>query len=193
MPWPSQRERLPGPQHAARVAQLSDQIRRQHGRKVGQLRRILFETTPLAEAIARGAPPALRVPSVTDPHARLTVVASIRQLDQAHAVPSGGGSLAEVSIAGHHRVLDRRVSIDPAETEAWAGLVLGPWAAHGYRSEEPVTAVNGQPGASFYLVFLDADGNPVTPPKNDDWPARLLPLVDHVPEPDLGQLRIRSR
>lgn len=174
----------PGPQHAACVAQLSEQIRRQHARKVERLRRILFDTTPLAEAVARGTAPGLRVPSVTDPHAHLTVVATISELDEPHAVPTGAGSLVRVSIAGQHRVLDRRVSVDPAEAEAWARLVLGPWAAHGYRSVEAVTAINGQAGASFYLVFLDADGNPVPPPENDDWPVRLLPLNHDGPVPD---------
>lgn len=170
--------RLPGPEHAARVARLSEQIDRRHGGEVRRLRRLLFETTPMRDALLNGTPPGISVTSVVDSHGRLTVMASISELEEAPTGLSGGCFEVLVSIVGHHRVLDRRVSVDPAEEEAWALLAFGPWAQHAYRQQGAVTNVNGQPGAAFYIVFLDIDRNPTSPPQKDPWPAPLLPLAD---------------
>lgn len=74
-----------------------------------------------------------------------------------------------------HRLLHERAALIRAEEDAWAHAVIGPkWVTRAYR-QGVVASVGGGPGATHYVVSLDASGEAQPGPLT---PAHLLvPLV----------------
>lgn len=164
-----------GADHDAQVTALVQRLGRERRHEVAKLHRDLFGE-PLSAVLLRGERPGVGVGSVVDRHARLTVIASIGDIDEtATGIP--GGVQVLVSVVGHHRQLGRRVPVDAAEEEAWARLAVGPeWQPYLYREVNLLTQVNDEAGAGFFTVFLDADRRPVHLPDGNAWPTSLQPL-----------------
>ncbi len=154
------------------------------------LHRALFSPAAEYHHGQRPSFPGVMGKAVTDRHARVSVVVSTLDLDQA-AAEDGGPAPAEsgvweihLSVAGHHRVLaDRRVALSAGEEEGWARAVFSPaWEDHGYYVGH--TAFVDPEPVAHYVLFLGPDHRPVPVPA--DWaspPRPYRPITDPGPTP----------
>lgn len=153
-------------------------ITRRHGNRLRALHRQLFSAAGEFDPDLTPdgwRPPSLQAPAITNPHARVSVAASIQtRLEEPADLPAGT-RLLQVSVAGHHRLLHQRAALIRAEEDAWAHAVVGPkWVTRAYR-QGVVASVGGGPGATHYVVYLDASGEAQPGPLTPAQP--LVPLV----------------
>jgi len=165
-------------------------VRRQRRSELAVLHRALFSTAAEYRHGQRPSYPGVIGKAVTDRHARVSVVVSTADLDEA-AAAAGEPAPAErglweihVSVAGHHRVLaDRRVALSAGEEEGWARAVFSPpWEDHGYYVGH--SALLDTEPVAHYVLFLGPDRRPAPVPS--DWSRPARPITDPGPAPGPG-------
>lgn len=152
-------------------------IRRRHRGRLDELRRLLFSPAGAFDPDdpAPQRPPSLDVRAVTDRHTRVTVAANIQSRLDDEVPMQAGTRLLRVSVAGHHHQLHRRQRLAAGEEEGWARAVVGEAWERLVHRQGVVAWVDGQPGAAHFLLYLGADGDPVSPPRSVTVP--LTPLA----------------
>lgn len=165
-------------------------VRQQRRSELAVLHRALFSSSAEYHHGQRPAFPGVMGKAVTDRHARVSVVVSTLDLDEAAAkegdpAPAESGVLEiHVSVAGHHRVLpDRRVALSAGEEEGWARAVFSPtWEDHAYYVGHTAFVLGAEPVA-HYALFLGPDHRPVPIPSDR---ARTPWLYRLITDPDLA-------
>lgn len=153
-------------------------VRRQRRSELGTPHRALFSAAAEHHHGRRPSYPGVIGKAVTDRLARVSVVVSTTDLDEA-AAGAGQPPPAEagvweihVSVAGHHRVLpDHQMPLSAGEEEGWARAVFSPaWEDHAYYIGH--TSVLDSEPVAHYVLFLGSDRHPVPVPVGRPGPAR---------------------
>jgi len=153
-------------------------LRRRYQTELGLVHRSLFnDSGQVGYGPGRGQlPPAVAGWAVSDRSVRVTVAASVSEVDVAGTLPDAVTAATmgvHVSVRGRHRVTGRAVAL--AEEEGWARAVFGPhWEAAAFY------AGHGTVGSGIWMahfsLFLGPDRTPVGVPAG--WgPPELQPLT----------------
>lgn len=161
-----------------RAREVAAVVRRQRRAELALVHGALFSAAAEYRHGQRPSYPGVIGKAVTDRHARVSVVVSTADLDEA-AAAAGEPAPAQpgvwevhVSVAGHHRVLaDRRVPLSAGEEEGWARAVFSPaWEDHAYYIGH--SALIEPDPIAHYALFLGPDHKPIPIPADWSRPTR---------------------
>lgn len=164
-------------------------VRRRERTALATLHRALFSNVgEFRIGIDQRLAPTIGGRAVSDRFTDVSVAASM--IDISDAVDRGvmpgpavpGLVELHVSVAGHHRTLEREMRLEPAEEQGWARAVFGPeWEDAAYYAGHSAT-YRSIPVAHFSL-FLTAARIPTDPPRLWDGHLRRLtgPAATSIP------------